>query len=56
MKTTVKIIQISQKVNIDTDFELMFARFLNSIEERLFLYQKLAEIQSKNELQNLKMN
>jgi transcription-repair coupling factor (superfamily II helicase) len=38
-------------VNIDTDFELMLPdSYVNSIEERL-LYQKLAEIQSKDELQ-----
>ena len=47
-----KLFKSQKEVNIDTDFELMLPDFyVNSIEERLSLYQKLAEIQSKDELQ-----
>ncbi|MBP7173503.1 MAG: transcription-repair coupling factor [Cloacibacterium sp.] len=47
-----KLFKSTKEVNIDTDFELMLPDFyVNSIEERLSLYQKLAEIQSKEELQ-----
>lgn len=47
-----KLFKSTKEVNIDTDFELMLPDFyVNSIEERLSLYQKLAEIQSKDELQ-----
>lgn len=47
-----KLFKSTKEVNIDTDFELMLPDFyVNSTEERLSLYQKLAEIQSKDELQ-----
>jgi transcription-repair coupling factor (superfamily II helicase) len=47
-----KLIFNKKDVNIDTDMELMLPDFyVNSIEERLNLYQKLAEIPDKNELQ-----
>ena len=57
MKTDKKIIQIYKRVNIDTDFELMLPdSYVNSTEERLSLYQKLAEIQPKKNCKSLKMN
>jgi transcription-repair coupling factor (superfamily II helicase) len=57
MKKIEKIIQIYKEVNIDTDFELMLPdSYVNSTEERLSLYQKLAEIQPKKNCRNLKMN
>ncbi len=47
-----KLFKSTKEVNIDTDLELMLPDFyVQSIEERLSLYQKLAEIQNKNELQ-----
>lgn len=47
-----KLFKSQKEVNIDTDFELMLPDFyINSTEERLSLYQKLAEIPSKDELQ-----
>ena len=47
-----KLFKSQKEVNIDTDFELMLPdSYVNSTEERLSLYQKLAEIQSKDELQ-----
>jgi transcription-repair coupling factor (superfamily II helicase) len=49
-----KLFKSTKEVNIDTDLELMLPDFyVQSIEERLSLYQKLAEIQSKEELQKL---
>ncbi len=46
-----KLFKSTKEVNIDTDFELMLPdSYVNSIEERLSLYQKLAEIQNKTEL------
>ncbi|MBF8457747.1 transcription-repair coupling factor [Kaistella sp. G5-32] len=49
-----KLFKSVKEVNIDTDLELMLPDFyVQSIEERLSLYQKLAEIQSKEELQKL---
>lgn len=46
-----KLFKSTKEVNIDTDFELMLPdSYVNSIEERLSLYQKLAEIQNKAEL------
>lgn len=49
-----KLFKSVKEVNIDTDLELMLPDFyVQSIEERLSLYQKLAEIQSKGELQKL---
>lgn len=47
-----KLIKTAKEVNIDTDLELMLPdEYVQSIEERLTLYQKLAEIQNKTELQ-----
>ena len=47
-----KLINTTKDVNIDTDMELMLPDFyVQSTEERLTLYQKLAEIPSKAELQ-----
>ncbi|MFN3271013.1 MAG: transcription-repair coupling factor [Cloacibacterium caeni] len=47
-----KLFKSQKEVNIDTDLELMLPdSYVNSTEERLSLYQKLAEIQSKEELQ-----
>ena len=52
MKTTVKIIQISKEVNIDTDFELMLPDFYVKFYGRKTVFiSKLAEIQSKEKLQ-----
>ena len=46
-----KLFNSTKEVNIDTDLELMLPDFyIQSIEERLSLYQKLAEIQNKEEL------
>lgn len=46
-----KLFKSVKEVNIDTDLELMLPdTYVNSTEERLNLYQKLAEIQSKEEL------
>ncbi len=46
-----KLFKSTKEVNIDTDLELMLPDFyVQSIEERLSLYQKLAEIQSKEDL------
>ena len=46
-----KLFKSTKEVNIDTDLELMLPDFyVQSIEERLSLYQKLAEIQNKEEL------
>jgi transcription-repair coupling factor (superfamily II helicase) len=43
-----KLFKSQKEVNIDTDFELMLPdSYVNSTEERLSLYQKLAEIQLK---------
>ena len=47
-----KLFKSQKEVNIDTDFELMLPdSYVNSTEERLSLYQKLAEIPTKEELQ-----
>ena len=47
-----KLFKSTKDVNIDTDLELMLPDFyVQSIEERLSLYQKLAEIQDKETLQ-----
>lgn len=49
-----KLFKSTKEVNIDTDLELMLPDFyVQSIEERLSLYQKLADIQSKEDLQKL---
>jgi transcription-repair coupling factor (superfamily II helicase) len=49
-----KLFKSSKEVNIDTDLELMLPdSYVQSIEERLSLYQKLAEIESKEELQKM---
>ncbi|MCQ4036022.1 transcription-repair coupling factor [Kaistella montana] len=46
-----KLFKSTKEVNIDTDLELMLPDFyVQSIEERLSLYQKLAEIQNKEDL------
>ncbi|MBS1549738.1 MAG: transcription-repair coupling factor [Bacteroidetes bacterium] len=46
-----KLFRSHKEVNIDTDFELMLPdAYVSSIEERLSLYQKLAEISSQEEL------
>ena len=43
-------------MNIDTDLELMLPDFyVQSIEERLSLYQKLAEIENKEQLKKLEI-
>ncbi len=47
-----KLFKSNKEVNIDTDLELMLPdSYVQSIEERLSLYQKLAEIESKADLQ-----
>ncbi|MCG7281452.1 transcription-repair coupling factor [Chryseobacterium taklimakanense] len=47
-----KLITTTKDVNIDTDMELMLPdSYVQSTEERLTLYQKLAEIPNENELQ-----
>lgn len=47
-----KLFKSTKEVNIDTDLELMLPDdYISSIEERLSLYQKLAEIQNKQDLQ-----
>lgn len=47
-----KLINTTRDVNIDTDMELMLPDFyVQSTEERLTLYQKLAEVTSKEALQ-----
>lgn len=46
-----KLFKSTKEVNIDTDLELMLPdSYVQSIEERLSLYQKLAEIQNKEDL------
>lgn len=48
-----KLFKSQKEVNIDTDFELMLPdSYVNSTEERLSLYQKLAEISTKEDLQH----
>ncbi len=48
-----KLFKSTKEVNIDTDFELMLPdAYVNSTEERLVLYQKLAEIQNAAELKS----
>ncbi|MBW3520770.1 transcription-repair coupling factor [Chryseobacterium sp. NKUCC03_KSP] len=47
-----KLFKSVKEVNIDTDLELMLPDFyVSSTEERLSLYQKLAEIDNENDLQ-----
>lgn len=47
-----KLFKSTKEVNIDTDFELMLPdSYVSSTEERLLLYQKLAEIPHRDELQ-----
>lgn len=47
-----KLFKSTKDVNIDTDLELMLPDFyVQNIEERLSLYQKLAEIDSEKDLQ-----
>jgi len=47
-----KLFKSTKEVNIDTDLELMLPDdYVNSTEERLSLYQKLADIQNAKELQ-----
>lgn len=47
-----KLIKTTKDVNIDTDLELMLPdSYVQSTEERLTLYQKLAEISNKSDLQ-----
>ena len=49
-----KLFKSTKEVNIDTDLELMLPdSYVQSIEERLSLYQKLAEITSKEDLNKL---
>ena len=49
-----KLFKSVKEVNIDTDLELMLPdSYVQSIEERLSLYQKLAEIANKEDLQKL---
>ena len=46
-----KLFKSVKEVNIDTDLELMLPDFyISSTEERLLLYQKLAEIDNENDL------
>ncbi|WP_285269504.1 transcription-repair coupling factor [Kaistella rhinocerotis] len=46
-----KLFKSTKEVNIDTDLELMLPDvYVQSIEERLSLYQKLAEIQNREDL------
>ena len=46
-----KLFKSQKEVNIDTDFELMLPDFyIQATEERLSLYQKLAELESNEEL------
>ncbi|ACU08779.1 Transcription-repair coupling factor [Flavobacteriaceae bacterium 3519-10] len=46
-----KLFKSTKEVNIDTDLELMLPDvYVQSIEERLSLYQKLAEIQNRGDL------
>lgn len=51
-----KLFKSTKEVNVDTDLELMLPdSYVQSIEERLTLYQKLAEIQNKEDLQKLEI-
>ena len=51
-----KLFKSTKEVNIDTDLELMLPdSYVQSIEERLSLYQKLAEIESKEDLRKLEL-
>jgi len=48
-----KLFNTSADINIDTDWELMLPdEYVNSTEERLILYQKLADIKNSDELSN----
>ncbi|WOC52417.1 hypothetical protein BPO_1770 [Bergeyella porcorum] len=52
-----KLFKSTKEVNIDTDWELMLPdHYVQSTEERLSLYQKLAEITDKEVLKRLAMN
>ena len=47
-----KLFKSVKEVNIDTDFELMLPdHYVDSTSERLLLYQRLAEIENKKELE-----
>ena len=51
-----KLFKSTKEVNIDTDLELMLPdSYVQSIEERLSLYQKLAEIENKENLHKLEL-
>lgn len=51
-----KLFKSTKEVNIDTDLELMLPdSYVQSIEERLSLYQKLAEIENKEDLHKLEL-
>ncbi|WP_226063775.1 transcription-repair coupling factor [Kaistella polysaccharea] len=51
-----KLFKSTKEVNIDTDLELMLPdSYVQSIEERLSLYQKLAEIENKEDLRKLEL-
>lgn len=48
-----KLFKTVKEVNIDTDLELMLPdEYISSTEERLLLYQKLAEISNEKDLKN----
>lgn len=48
-----KLFKSQKEINIETDLELMLPDFyIHSTKERLFLYQKLADIQESGELKN----
>ncbi|OBW42650.1 Transcription-repair-coupling factor [Chryseobacterium sp. MOF25P] len=51
-----KLFKSVKEVNIDTDLELMLPdSYVSSTEERLSLYQKLAEIDNENDLQKFEL-
>ena len=51
-----KLFKTTKEVNIDTDLELMLPdSYVQSIEERLSLYQKLAEIENVEDLRKLEL-
>ena len=51
MKKSAKSFQLCWDVNIDTDLELILPDdYVNSTEERLLLYQKLADVRNAAEL------
>ncbi len=56
-KTGQKLFKTVKEVNIDTDLELMLPdSYISSTEERLLLYQKLAEIDNEKIFKNLKLS